>query len=94
MYVNEFKSMQIIRLNRAAVVKKVFLHSIPMLQGHVTSYYGTEMSKYTSFQVHMTEEIRCILPIEDGILILSPSTLRYQMRRGIPLYTHWLVRNC
>uniref|UniRef100_A0A0A9WV61 PAN2-PAN3 deadenylation complex catalytic subunit PAN2 n=1 Tax=Lygus hesperus TaxID=30085 RepID=A0A0A9WV61_LYGHE len=56
--------------------------------GHVTSYYGADMTKYTSFQVHMTDEIRCILPIDGGILILSPSSVRYQLRRGIPLYTH------
>lgn len=56
--------------------------------GHVTSYYGPDLQKYTSFQVHVTDEIRCIYPIEGGVLALSPSSLRYQMRRGIPICTH------
>ncbi|KAK9499573.1 hypothetical protein O3M35_002594 [Rhynocoris fuscipes] len=56
--------------------------------GHVTSYYGPDLQKYTSFQVHMTDEIRCLHPIDGGILALSPNSLRYQMRRGLPIYTY------
>lgn len=39
--------------------------------GHVTSYYGPEMNKYTSFQVHDTlHDVRFIQTYESTVLIL------------------------
>ncbi|XP_050539219.1 PAN2-PAN3 deadenylation complex catalytic subunit PAN2 isoform X2 [Daktulosphaira vitifoliae] len=56
--------------------------------GYVTSYYSADMQKYTMFRVHTTEEIRSLLTTDSSLLVLTPTTLRCQMRRGLPLFTH------
>lgn len=56
--------------------------------GHVTSYYGPALEKYTSFQVHSTDEIRQILTIDNGCLFLTRNNLRCSIRRGLKQFDY------
>ena len=56
--------------------------------GHVTSYYGPTQVKYTSFQVHASNEVGQLHSFDGGLLIFTPITLRCQQKKGIALLTH------
>jgi PAB-dependent poly(A)-specific ribonuclease subunit 2 len=56
--------------------------------GYVTSFYGNSVQKYTSFRVNMTEMVHQIETIPEGIFALTSSSLRHQIRRGIPKFTY------
>ncbi|XP_025193303.1 PAN2-PAN3 deadenylation complex catalytic subunit PAN2 [Melanaphis sacchari] len=56
--------------------------------GYVSSYYSADMQKYTMFRAHSNEEIRSLLTTDSTLLVLTPTTLRCQMRRGLPIFTH------
>ena len=56
--------------------------------GHVTSYYGLDMTKYTSFQVHSENDIRAQLTGDYGLLSLTKNSLRMSIRRGLTIFNH------
>ena len=56
--------------------------------GHVTSHYGLDLVKYTSFQVDSTNDIRSLMTTEYGLLSLTKNSLRMSIRRGLTLFHH------
>ncbi|XP_077977957.1 PAN2-PAN3 deadenylation complex catalytic subunit PAN2-like [Glandiceps talaboti] len=56
--------------------------------GHITSYYGLNMQKYTSFQVHASNEIRQLTTYDGGVLALTSDSLRCSSRHGMRVYDH------
>ncbi|XP_076824729.1 PAN2-PAN3 deadenylation complex catalytic subunit PAN2-like isoform X2 [Clavelina lepadiformis] len=55
--------------------------------GHITSYYGPTMQKYTSFQVHPHNPVLEILSHGERVLALTKDTLKCSLKRGVPIYT-------
>ena len=67
------------------------LCSSDLCQGRVTSFYGNELQRYTSFKAHAAPDgaIRQILITDKGIVALGSRDLHMAMRRGVPL---WHIR--
>lgn len=59
-----------------------------LLKGHVTSFFGTTMGRYSSFQVHATDDVRHIQSLETGVLFLSKSNLRCNTRGGLVMFDY------
>ncbi|XP_014664898.1 PREDICTED: PAB-dependent poly(A)-specific ribonuclease subunit PAN2-like [Priapulus caudatus] len=55
--------------------------------GHMTSYYGLDLRKYTSFQVHPEcHEVRQVVSIDGGVLCLTDNLLQCNARTGMCLF--------
>nr|XP_026693869.1 PAN2-PAN3 deadenylation complex catalytic subunit PAN2 isoform X1 [Ciona intestinalis] len=56
--------------------------------GHMTSYYGAAMQKYTSFQIHPQHHpVVEVLSFDDKIVGLTKDRLQCNLKRGIPVST-------
>ncbi|KAH6894338.1 ubiquitin carboxyl-terminal hydrolase-domain-containing protein [Thelonectria olida] len=56
--------------------------------GRVTSFYGTELQRYTSFKAHLTPDgpVRQILVNEKGVVVLGSKDVHMALRRGPPIW--------
>ncbi|XP_006794365.1 PAN2-PAN3 deadenylation complex catalytic subunit PAN2 [Neolamprologus brichardi] len=57
-------------------------------RGHVTSFFGPTMARFSSFQVHATDDIRHIQSLETGVLFLSKCNLRCYTRGGLVMFDY------
>ncbi|XP_048856197.1 PAN2-PAN3 deadenylation complex catalytic subunit PAN2 isoform X1 [Brienomyrus brachyistius] len=57
-------------------------------RGHASSFFGSTMGRYSSFQVHATDDIRNIQSLETGVLFLSKSHLKCLTRGGLIMFDY------
>ncbi|XP_066564314.1 PAN2-PAN3 deadenylation complex catalytic subunit PAN2 isoform X2 [Amia ocellicauda] len=57
-------------------------------RGHASSFFGPTMGRYSSFQVHSSDDIRHIQSLETGVLFLSKSNLKCQTRGGLVMFDY------
>lgn len=64
------------------------LRALTRGQGRVTSFYGSELQRYTSFKAHLTIDgpVRQILVHDKGIVVLGAKDVHMAMRRGPPIW--------
>ena len=55
----------------------------------MTSFYGTELTQYTSFKAHSSSDgrIHQILFNDKGVIALGSHSVHMALRRGLPLWT-------
>ncbi|GJC81232.1 PAN2-PAN3 deadenylation complex catalytic subunit PAN2 [Colletotrichum liriopes] len=59
--------------------------------GRVTSFYGSELQRYTSFKAHTTPDgpVRQILVNDKGVVVLGSRDIHMASRKGPPI---WHIR--
>lgn len=56
--------------------------------GHATSFFGPTLERYSSFQVNSSDDIRQIQSLENGILFLTKTNLKYMSRGGLIIFDY------
>uniref|UniRef100_A0A671MY32 PAB-dependent poly(A)-specific ribonuclease subunit PAN2-like n=1 Tax=Sinocyclocheilus anshuiensis TaxID=1608454 RepID=A0A671MY32_9TELE len=57
-------------------------------RGHASSFFGPTMGRYSSFQVHMTDDIRHIQSMDTGVLFLTKNNLKCLTRGGLIMFDY------
>uniref|UniRef100_A0AAY4CWK0 PAN2-PAN3 deadenylation complex catalytic subunit PAN2 n=1 Tax=Denticeps clupeoides TaxID=299321 RepID=A0AAY4CWK0_9TELE len=57
-------------------------------RGHATSFFGPTMGRYSSFQVHLTDDVRHIQSMETGMLFLTKNNLKCHTRGGLVIFDY------
>uniref|UniRef100_A0A8B9HJM3 PAN2-PAN3 deadenylation complex catalytic subunit PAN2 n=1 Tax=Astyanax mexicanus TaxID=7994 RepID=A0A8B9HJM3_ASTMX len=57
-------------------------------RGHASSFFGPTMGRYSSFQVHLTDDIRHIQSMDTGVLFLTKSNLKCLTRGGLIMFDY------
>uniref|UniRef100_A0A671SBI5 PAN2-PAN3 deadenylation complex catalytic subunit PAN2 n=1 Tax=Sinocyclocheilus anshuiensis TaxID=1608454 RepID=A0A671SBI5_9TELE len=60
-------------------------------RGHASSFFGPTMGRYSSFQVHMTDDIRHIQSMDTGVLFLTKNNLKCLTRGGLIMFDYPLM---
>lgn len=56
--------------------------------GHTTSYYGDQLTKYTSFDVGYNDPVLQISTVNEGVLFLTRDELKMRTRGGAPIFSY------
>lgn len=56
--------------------------------GHATSFFGPALERYSSFQVSTSDDVRQIQSLENGVLFLTKTNLKYMSRGGLIIFDY------
>ncbi|XP_048097252.1 PAN2-PAN3 deadenylation complex catalytic subunit PAN2 isoform X2 [Alosa alosa] len=57
-------------------------------RGHASSFFGPTMGRYSSFQVHLSDDVRHIQSMETGVLFLTKNNLKCVTRGGFIMFDY------
>ncbi|KAK2825541.1 hypothetical protein Q7C36_019468 [Tachysurus vachellii] len=57
-------------------------------RGHASSFFGPTMGRYSSFQVHLADDIRHIQSMDTGVLFLTKSNIKCLTRGGLIMFDY------
>ncbi|XP_053542297.1 PAN2-PAN3 deadenylation complex catalytic subunit PAN2 isoform X2 [Ictalurus punctatus] len=57
-------------------------------RGHASSFFGPTMGRYSSFQVHLADDIRHIQSMDTSVLFLTKSNLKCLTRGGLIMFDY------